>query len=87
MKPGVTLSEMYPNDPVCIFDSAASNITPKIAYLNPHKHILPNDHNSLLHSSIMDAKLFRQVLVHSDWLVYITETHISRYIFKSPNKN
>jgi len=33
----------------------------------------------------MDAKLFRQVLVHCDWLVYITETHIGRYIFKSPN--
>jgi len=33
----------------------------------------------------MDAKLFRQVLVHSDWLVYIIETRIGRYIFKSPN--
>ena len=33
----------------------------------------------------MDAKLFRQVLVHSDWLVYITETHIGRYIFISQN--
>jgi len=85
MKPEVTLSEIYLNNPVCIFDSITLNITPKMAYPHPHKHILPSPHNSSLHSLIMDTKLFRQVLVHSDWLVYIIETCTGGYIFKSPN--
>jgi hypothetical protein len=36
MKPEVTLSEIYPNNPVYIFDSVTLNITPKMAY--PHLH-------------------------------------------------
>jgi hypothetical protein len=83
MEPEVTLSEIYPNDHVCIFDSITLNITPKMAY--PHQHILPSHHNSSLHCSLMDAKLFRQVPVHSNWLVYIIETCIGRYMSKSPN--
>jgi len=62
MKPEVTHSTVYPNDPDCIFGSTELNITPKMAYPHPHKHILPYHHNSSLHSSIMDAKLFMQVL-------------------------
>jgi len=35
MKPEVTLSEIYPNDAVCIFNSITLNITPKNGLFPP----------------------------------------------------